>query len=211
MKKEQEISESVRELILKAWRAGKNAYAPYSGFRVGAALLAKSGRIYTGCNVESASFSPTCCAERTALCKAISEGERGFAAIAVVGVREGKRISVSVRPAASAGSFCASFARRILRFFSRRGKRTERRLALPKQKNLLSGNCCRIRSAGRISAGKREEKGFEGIRHHQAQAGRRGTDGRRNPVFRPRLYGGGHPRLSGLRLSHGGVFARAVL
>lgn len=91
MKEKQEISESVRELILKAWRAGKNAYAPYSGFRVGAALLAKSGRIYTGCNVESASFSPTCCAERTALCKAISEGERGFAAIAVVGVREGEK------------------------------------------------------------------------------------------------------------------------
>jgi len=61
------------------------AYSPYSSFCVGAALLAKSGEIYTGCNIESASYTPTICAERVALCKAVSEGEREFVAIAVAG------------------------------------------------------------------------------------------------------------------------------
>lgn len=71
-------------LILAAKQARENAHAPFSGFRVGAAVRAKSGRIYTGCNVESASYGLTCCAERTAIFKAVSEGERGFEAIAVV-------------------------------------------------------------------------------------------------------------------------------
>lgn len=61
------------------------SYSPYSKFRVGAALMAKSGKVYTGCNIENASFSPTVCAERTAFFKAISEGEREFEAIAIVG------------------------------------------------------------------------------------------------------------------------------
>lgn len=61
------------------------AYAPYSGFYVGAALLTASGKVYTGCNIENAAFSPTNCAERTAFFKAVSDGERSFAAIAVVG------------------------------------------------------------------------------------------------------------------------------
>ena len=65
--------------------AMEHAYAPYSGFRVGAALLGRSGKIYTGCNVENASYSVTNCAERTAFFKAVSEGEREFSAIAVVG------------------------------------------------------------------------------------------------------------------------------
>ncbi len=65
--------------------AREMAYAPYSGFRVGAALLGKSGKVYTGCNVENAGYSPTNCAERTALFKAVSEGEREFLAIAIVG------------------------------------------------------------------------------------------------------------------------------
>ena len=64
--------------------AMEHAYAPYSGFRVGAALLGRSGKIYTGCNVENASYSVTNCAERTALFKAVSEGERDFDAIAIV-------------------------------------------------------------------------------------------------------------------------------
>ena len=73
------------ELIEKAKQAMENAYAPYSNFKVGAALLAKSGKVYLGCNIENASYTPTNCAERTAFFKAISEGEREFVAIAVVG------------------------------------------------------------------------------------------------------------------------------
>ena len=73
------------ELIALAAQARKMAYAPYSGFRVGAALLGKSGKVYTGCNVENAAYTPTNCAERTAVFKAVSEGEREFSAIAIVG------------------------------------------------------------------------------------------------------------------------------
>ena len=72
-----------RELALKAREASFNAHVPYSKFRVGSALLAKSGKIFTGCNIESSSYSLTICAERTALFKAISEGEKSFLAIAV--------------------------------------------------------------------------------------------------------------------------------
>lgn len=71
------------EMVEAARRARLNAYSPYSGFRVGACLRTKSGKIYTGCNVESASFTPTCCAERTALFTAVAAGEREFEAIAV--------------------------------------------------------------------------------------------------------------------------------
>ena len=73
------------KLMEKAIEARENAYAPYSGFRVGAALLTADGRIYTGCNIENAAYSPTNCAERTAFFKAVSEGVRAFSAIAVVG------------------------------------------------------------------------------------------------------------------------------
>ena len=73
-----------------AKEAMMRAYAPYSGFFVGAALLTKSGKVYTGCNIENGAFSPTNCAERTAFFKAVSEGERDFAAIAVVGGKGGE-------------------------------------------------------------------------------------------------------------------------
>jgi cytidine deaminase len=73
-----------QQLIALATKARQNAYAPYSGFPVGAALLGRSGRVYTGCNVENASYSLTVCAERVALLKAVSEGERQFEAIAIV-------------------------------------------------------------------------------------------------------------------------------
>ncbi|MCL2362199.1 MAG: cytidine deaminase [Defluviitaleaceae bacterium] len=76
-------------LAAKAITAKALAYAPYSKFNVGAALLAEDGTVYTGCNIESAAFSPTCCAERTALVKAVSEGVRVFKAIAVTGGRDG--------------------------------------------------------------------------------------------------------------------------
>lgn len=77
------------KLIEAALKAMDNSYAPYSDFNVGAALLGKSGRIYTGCNIENSSFSVTNCAERTALFKAVSEGETEFEAIAVVGGKHG--------------------------------------------------------------------------------------------------------------------------
>lgn len=77
-----------QELISFAKKAAENAYVPYSGYTVGAALLTKSGKIYLGCNIENAAYSPTNCAERTAFFKAVSEGEREFAAIAVVGGKE---------------------------------------------------------------------------------------------------------------------------
>ena len=76
------------ELMRLAVKARENAYAPYSGFRVGAALLSKSGRVYPGCNVENAAYGPSNCAERTAVFRAVSEGEREFEAIAIVGGRE---------------------------------------------------------------------------------------------------------------------------
>ncbi len=79
-----------KELIIKAYEAMQNSYSPYSGFKVGAALVTKSGRIYTGCNIENSAFSPTCCAERTVFFKAISEGENSFLAIAIVGGKNGE-------------------------------------------------------------------------------------------------------------------------
>ena len=78
---------SNKDLVVAAFAAMEKAYAPYSGYTVGAALLSKSGKVYTGCNVESASYSPTNCAERTAFFKAISEGEREFEKIAVLAER----------------------------------------------------------------------------------------------------------------------------
>lgn len=75
----------IEELIESALEARKFAYAPYSGFAVGAALLTAGGEIYRGCNIENAAYGPTNCAERTAFFKAVSEGERAFSAIAIVG------------------------------------------------------------------------------------------------------------------------------
>lgn len=79
----------IQALIRQAFAARKFAYTPYSHFQVGAALLARDGRVYTGCNIENAGYTPTNCAERTALFKAVSEGEREFSAIAIVGSMQG--------------------------------------------------------------------------------------------------------------------------
>ena len=77
------------QLISLAKEAMTRAYSPYSGFKVGAALLCGDGTVYQGCNIENAAFSPTVCAERTAIFKAVSDGRRDFAAIAVCGGKDG--------------------------------------------------------------------------------------------------------------------------
>lgn len=80
-------------LINKAIEAREFSYSPYSRFKVGAALLTKEGKVYTGCNIECVSYSPTTCAERVAILKAVSEGERNFTAIAVIGGPEDSSLS----------------------------------------------------------------------------------------------------------------------
>lgn len=80
----------VEKLIDTAIKQLKFSYTPYSNFKVGAALLTKSGKIYTGCNIENASYTPTNCAERTVFFKAVSEGVRDFQAICIVGGKDGK-------------------------------------------------------------------------------------------------------------------------
>ena len=78
----------VEKLIEQAFLARSSAYTPYSHFQVGAALLTENGEIYKGCNIENAAYTPSNCAERTAFFKAVSEGERNFSAIAIVGGKE---------------------------------------------------------------------------------------------------------------------------
>jgi cytidine deaminase len=92
----------VKVLIDKAFEVQKQSYAPYSGFNVGAALLCDNGKVYTGCNIENAAFTPTNCAERTAFFKAISEGDKDFTAIAIVGNKAGVK--------QGEGDFCAPCA-----------------------------------------------------------------------------------------------------
>ena len=77
------------QLVSMAKEAMQYAYSPYSGYKVGAALLCKDGSVYTGCNIENAGYSSTNCAERTAFFKAISEGEKDFTAIAICGGKDG--------------------------------------------------------------------------------------------------------------------------
>ena len=80
---------SKEQLAQYAREAMEKSYSPYSGFKVGAALLCKDGSVYTGCNIENAGYSPTNCAERTAFFKAVSEGKREFIAIAICGGKDG--------------------------------------------------------------------------------------------------------------------------
>lgn len=89
---------SYEELLEEARKARGRAYTPYSGFQVGAALVTKEGKVYHGCNIENAAFGPTNCAERTAFFKAVSEGERRFLKIAIVGGKEGSRASNTCTP-----------------------------------------------------------------------------------------------------------------
>ena len=87
-----------QELVRLALRARERAYAPYSKFQVGAALLTGTGRVYQGCNIECASYTPTNCAERTAFFKAVSEGERDFVAIAMAGGPAGAPVKRACPP-----------------------------------------------------------------------------------------------------------------
>ena len=87
-----------KKLIRLALKARENAYAPYSNYMVGAAVLTGSGKIYTGCNIENASYGATNCAERTAIFKAVSEGERSVDTICIVGGKSGEEPSSYAYP-----------------------------------------------------------------------------------------------------------------
>lgn len=100
-----------KRLIAEAIRARSRAYAPYSRYMVGAALLTEQGRIYSGCNIENAAYGPSNCAERTAFFKAVSEGERAFAAIAVAGSPEGEEITQYAAPCGVCRQVMAEFCR----------------------------------------------------------------------------------------------------
>ena len=97
-----------KELIHMAYEAQKKAYTPYSHFQTGAALLCRDGRVFTGCNIENAAYTPSNCAERTAFFKAVSEGARDFDRIAIVGNYKGKP-----------GDYCApcGVCRQVMREF----------------------------------------------------------------------------------------------
>lgn len=88
----------IQQLIDTAVKARENSYSPYSNFAVGAALLAKNGKIYSGANIESASYTPTVCAERVAFFNAITNGEREFHGIAIVGGKASEAISAYCSP-----------------------------------------------------------------------------------------------------------------
>ncbi len=90
MKGYQKFMNDIQLLIKSAFESQEMSYAPYSKFHVGAALLGKNDEIYKGCNIENASYTPTNCAERTAFFKAVSEGQKEFKAIAIVGGKEGE-------------------------------------------------------------------------------------------------------------------------
>ena len=87
-----------KELVVQALKAREMSYSPYSNFAVGAALLTKSGKVYLGCNIENAGYTPTNCTERTAFFKAVSEGERDFSKIAIVGGKVGEKIEKYAYP-----------------------------------------------------------------------------------------------------------------
>lgn len=100
----------VKELIKASYEARKKAYAPYSGYMVGAAVLTTDLRIYTGCNIENAAYMPTICGERTAISKAVSEGAKKLLAIAVMGSPKGDTITQYAYP--------CGVCRQVMREFS---------------------------------------------------------------------------------------------
>lgn len=96
-------------LMQAAMDVRKNAHCPYSGFAVGAALLTADGSLYTGCNVENASYSLGCCAERTAIFKAVSDGKREFSAIAICGAPKGEQPDAPCIPCGACLQVMAEF------------------------------------------------------------------------------------------------------
>ena len=106
---------SDNELVSLANKARESSYCPYSGFSVGAALLTKSGRVYTGANIENASFTPTVCAERVALFTAIHAGERDFEAIAIVGGKCGDVAKSTFTPCGVCRQALSEFSGKNLR------------------------------------------------------------------------------------------------
>lgn len=96
-------------LVQRAKEARKNAYTPYSGFAVGAALLCKDGSVYAGCNIENAGFTATCCAERTAFFRAVNDGKRQFLAIAIAGGKAGEEPSQFCAPCGVCRQVMAEF------------------------------------------------------------------------------------------------------
>lgn len=98
-----------QQLIALAIKAREKAYAPYSHFAVGAALLTKDGQVFTGCNIENASYGATNCAERTAIFKAVSEGCKEFAKIAIVGGKTGEEITEYAYPCGVCRQVMAEF------------------------------------------------------------------------------------------------------
>lgn len=100
-----------QDLIKMALVARENAYAPYSNFAVGAAVLTKNGQVYTGCNIENASYGATNCAERTAIFKAVSEGHTEFTKIAIVGGKAGEDISEFAYPCGVCRQVIAEFCK----------------------------------------------------------------------------------------------------
>ena len=103
---------TARELLKEAEIARERAYAPYSNFMVGAALETADGKIYHGCNIENAAYSPTNCAERTAFFRAIYDGERNFKRIAVVGAPKGKSTDILTAPCGVCRQVMAEFCDR---------------------------------------------------------------------------------------------------
>ena len=101
--------DTITALVKNALAAREKSYCPYSGFAVGAALLAADGTIYTGANIESASFTPTVCAERVAMFTAVHQGERNFTALAVVGGKSGAEVSAYCAPCGVCRQVLAEF------------------------------------------------------------------------------------------------------
>ena len=118
-------NETIQMLVRRALEARDKSYAPYSGFAVGAALLAADGACYTGANIESASYSPTVCAERVAFFTAIHQGERRFRAIAIVGGAFGQDVTAFCSPCGVCRQVMAEFCDEDFLIVLFDGKKTE--------------------------------------------------------------------------------------